>query len=178
MNYRRLFVDNSIVFITIVTYERQEFLIENIEILREAFHQTKQKFQFDIIAITVLKNHIHMLIKPNKIEDYPNIVKYIKRNFSVKFDTSKIPNYIESESRKRKGEKSIWQRRYWEHTIINEEDLFKHIDYIHYNPFKHYNIAPKDWGYSSFSKFVKNGYYENEWLNLNDKYNIDDLDYE
>ena len=75
-----------------------------------------------------------MLIKPDNINDYPSIVKNIKREFSVNFDTKQICNYYESESRKYKKEKSIWQRRYWEHTIINEEDLNKHIDYIHYNP--------------------------------------------
>ena len=83
-------------------------------------------------------------------------IKNIKRNFSVNFDISQMPDYNESDSRKSKGEKSIWQRRYFEHTIINEEDLNKHIDYIHYNPMKHYNIAPKDSEYSSFKKFVQN----------------------
>lgn len=62
--------------------------------------------------------------------------------------------------------------------IITEEDLNKHIDYIHYNPMKHYNVAPKDWKYSSFNKFVQNGYYEQHWCNFEDKYNINELDYE
>ena len=67
---------------------------------------------------------------------------------------------------------------YWEHTIISEEYLYRYIDYIHYNSFKHYSIAPKDWLYSSFNKFVKLGYYEKDWLNFSDKYNISKLDYE
>ena len=54
------------------------------------------------------------------------------------------------------GESDIWQRRYWEHTIMSEEDLYRHIDYIHYNSMKHYNIAPRDWSFSSFNRFVKN----------------------
>ena len=89
-----------------------------------------------------------------------------------------LADYYESDSRKSKGEKSIWQRRYFEHTIINEEDLNKHIDYIHYNPMKHYNIAPQDWQYSSFNKFVEDGYYEKDWCNFENKYNINELDYE
>ena len=87
-----------------------------------------------------------MLLKSENIEDYPHIIKNIKRNFSVNFYTSQIPNYNESNSRKRKNEKSIWQRRYYEHIITMEEDLNKHIDYIHYNSMKHYNIAPKKLG--------------------------------
>ena len=178
MNYRRLFIPNSIVFITVVTFDRKEILIPNIELFKKAINQTKQKHQFNIVAICVLANHIHMLLKTNNIAEYPDIIKDIKRNFSVDFDISQIPDYFESDSRKRKGEKSIWQRRYYEHTIMSEEDLSKHIDYIHYNPTKHYNIAPKDWKYSSFNKFVKNGYYEQDWCNFGDKHNINKLNYE
>lgn len=178
MNYRRLFIPNSIVFITVVTFDRKEFLIPNIESLKKAIKQTKEKYQFNIVAICVLKNHIHMLLKTNNIKDYPDIIKNIKRNFSVNFDISQIPDYNESNSRKSKGEKSIWQRRYFEHTIIDEEDLNKHIDYIHYNPMKHYNISPKDWKYSSLNKFVQNGHYEQDWCNFEDIYNIKELDYE
>ena len=178
MNYKRIFIPNAIIFITFVTFERKEILISNIDLLRNAFFKTKQKYKFDIYAICVLKNHVHMLIKPDNINDYPNIVKNIKREFSVNFDTKQIHNYYESESRKNKNEKSIWQRRYWEHTIINEEDLNKHIDYIHYNPTKHYDISPKNWEYSSFHKFVEQGLYKEDWCNFEDKYKINELDYE
>ena len=75
-------------------------------------------------------------------------------------------------------ESDIWQRRYWEHTITTEEDLYKHIDYIHYNSVKHYGIAPKDWKFSSFNKFVKSGVYEQDWCNFDDKYNIKNLSLE
>lgn len=178
MNYRRLFINNSIVFITFVTYKRQDILIQNIELLRQSFKLAKRKYKFDIVAICVLPNHIHMLLKTNNVKEYPDIIKNIKRNFSVNFDISQIPNYHESVSRKSKGEKSIWQRRYFEHTIITEEDLNKHIDYIHYNSMKHYNIAPKNWEFSSFLKFVKAGFYEKDWCNFEDINNINALDYE
>lgn len=62
------------------------------------------------------------------------------------------------------AKKEIWQKRYWEHTIRDEEDLYKHLDYIHYNPIKHgYVQAAKDWGFSSFDKFVKLNFYEQNW---------------
>ena len=76
------------------------------------------------------------------------------------------PTTMFSESRKQKGENNIWQRRYWEHTILTKEDLYKHLDYILYNPVKHgYVLSAKDWKYSSFFKFVKNGYYDENWGN-------------
>ena len=108
-----------------------------------------------------------MIIKPENINEYPKIIGTIKRTFT------KISNI--QYSLNKNGESNIWQRRYWEHTIMSEEDLYRHIDYIHYNSMKHYNIAPKDWTYSSFNKFVKNGYYDINWCNFGDKYRINDL---
>ena len=76
------------------------------------------------------------------------------------------------------ADKKIWQNRFWEHTIRSEEDLNKHLDYIHYNSVKHNNIAPNDWEYSSFMRFVSKGLYDNDWCNIGDKHNINSLDYE
>ena len=65
---------------------------------------------------------------------------------------------------KNKREKGIFQRRYWEHTIRDENELNNHINYIHYNPVKHgYAKSVNDWEYSSFHKFVKNGLYDINW---------------
>ena len=83
-----------------------------------------------------------------------------------------------SESAINRKEKGIWQRRYWEHTIRDENDLHKHIDYIHYNSMKHYNIIPKDWKYSSFKKFAKLGLYDEDWCNYKDENEIKNLDLE
>ena len=66
--------------------------------------------------------------------------------------------HIISESRRQKREKAVWQRRFWEHTIQDEEDWGRHMDYIHYNPVKHgYVTSPKDWPYSSFHRCVQLG---------------------
>src|SRR2546423_15617184 len=69
-----------------------------------------------------------------------------------------------SVSRQRKGERGIWQRRYWEHVIRDEQDYQRHLDYIHYNPVKHgYVQAAKDWPYSSFHRWVAQGVYPVDW---------------
>jgi putative transposase len=58
----------------------------------------------------------------------------------------------------------IWQRRFWEHAIRDEEDFARHADYIHFNPVKHgYVTRPLDWPYSSFRRFVKQGIYPEDW---------------
>ncbi|HEC17956.1 MAG TPA: transposase, partial [Gammaproteobacteria bacterium] len=63
-----------------------------------------------------------------------------------------------------KGECDLWQRRYWEHTIRDENDMRRHIDYIHYNPVKHGHVASvAEWPFSSFHRFVKAGVYPLDW---------------
>lgn len=179
MNYHRLFIPNSYVFITIVTSKRRNILIDNINILKSAIKKSIDIYNYEIFAICILPDHIHMIIKPYKIKDYPNIVKLIKTNFSKHIDKSTIKDYKLSASNISKKEFDIWQRRYYEHTIISEEDLYKHTDYIHYNPIKHQHVkALKDWKYSSFHKFVQNNFYEKDWCNFGDKYKINQLNME
>ncbi|MCX7689130.1 MAG: hypothetical protein N2045_14335, partial [Fimbriimonadales bacterium] len=63
-----------------------------------------------------------------------------------------------------RGEKRVWQRRFWEHCIRDEEDWRQHIDYVHYNPVKHGLVTrPGDWPYSSFVQAVTWGWYPPDW---------------
>ena len=124
-----------------------------------------------------MKDHCHFIISLEKSKEVPQIIKSIKHYFSANISDNYICKNL-SESAIKRNEKGIWQRRYYDHIIRGEEDLFRHIDYIHFNPMKHYDIAPKDWIYSSFKKFVKNNFYEENWCNFYDKYKINELDYE
>ncbi|MDE1715899.1 transposase, partial [Chromobacterium amazonense] len=68
------------------------------------------------------------------------------------------------ESRERKRERGIWQRRYWEHQIRDEADLQAHVDYIHYNPVKHGHVERVlEWPYSSFHRYVRLGWLPEDW---------------
>jgi putative transposase len=99
----------------------------------------------------------------------------IKSEFSQSIETGE---YI-SQSRQRKNERGIWQRRFWEHLIRNDEDYSHRFDYIHYNPVKHHWVKRvRDWPYSSFHQYVKQGIYTSNWgsdMNLND-ININDVE--
>jgi putative transposase len=67
-------------------------------------------------------------------------------------------------SRRRRNERGIWQRRFWEHLIRNDDDYRRHMDYIHYNPVKHgYVDRPKDWRHSSFHQLAERGVYTLDW---------------
>ncbi len=164
MNYKRLFVPNTIIFITIVTNNRIPILIKNSALIKQAIKESSKFYDFRIIAYIILDDHIHLLLKPKNITEYPKIIRAIKYNFTVGIA---MPTY-----------NKFWQNRYYKHTIRDEKDLYRHLDYIHYNSMKHHNISPKCWKYSSFSHFVKKDWYEENWYNTEDKYGIKNLNYE
>ena len=188
MNYKRAFVENGYIHIIIVTYNRKHILTDNIDLLRTAFKNVKTIYPFEIISICILPDHIHMIINPNDIHCYPQIVSSIKHYFSKNINLSKcrlgIPaqQFDSNELKtgyKNKREKGIFQRRFYEHTIKSEEELNNHINYIHYNPVKHKFVDNvKDWEYSSFHKFVRHDLLDNNWGSTNDIKNIIDMDFE
>lgn len=178
-NYRRLFIPNSYVFLTITTNYRRPILVDNINILRQAFKNTKNIYNFEIFACVILPDHIHLLLRPENIDEYPKIIHSIKYSFSENLQKGGIviPPYNTTKSKIKKGDKGIWQRRYWEHTISDEDDLYKHLDYIHYNPVKHnYAKNVKDWEFSSFSKFVEMKNYDLDWGSTEDIKHIETMD--
>jgi putative transposase len=169
MNYKRLFIQNGLVFITIVTEKRIPILTKDINLLKEIFNNVSKFYIFELIAYVVLQDHIHCIIKPKNINEYPKIIKSFKYSFTKNFNVGLVnPTY-----------KKLWQNRYWEHTIRDENDFYRHLDYIHYNPIKHgFTQKAIDYPYSSFEKFVGLGYYSEDWCNFEDKNNISKLNYE
>ena len=176
MNYRRAFIQNCYLHLIIVSYKRKNIFIDNIELLRHAFKNAKQYFSFEIIAICVLPDHIHVILNPKNIEEYPKIITSIKYYFSKNYNVGvETPTY----GYVNKGEKGVFQRRFFEHTITSEEELNNQINYIHYNPVKHGLVNNiKNWQYSSFHKYVKHGLYENNWGSAKDIENIKNLNFE
>ena len=178
MNYRRVFVPNGYVHIIITSYERKPVFIENIEILRTAFRNVQKLYKFKIIAICIMPEHIHLILHPENITNYPKIISSVKHYFSRNVGQV-CPTDDLKIGYKNKREKGIFQRRYWEHTIKDEEELNNQINYIHYNPVKHGLVKNvKDWKYSSFHKFVEQGMYEYNWGSLKDIESIKNLDFE
>ncbi len=67
-------------------------------------------------------------------------------------------------SRPAKGEVKVWQKRFWEHQIRDDEDFRRHVEYIHYNPVKHgHATRPAEWPWSSFHRHVAEGKYDEAW---------------
>ena len=149
--YKRVFLQGYSYFFTIVTHQREPILLDNIEILRESFRESKQFFTYSIDAIVVLPEHLHMILTPQNVEEYPRIIKSIKYNFSKKYHPNE--ELEQSMSRHKRAMKSVWQKRYYEHTIRDEEDYHRCLEYIQNNPLKHgYTQEGEEWKYSSFYK--------------------------
>jgi len=157
MQYRRLFVPGACYFFTLVSYKRQPIFsdYQNIEILRSAFRQVKTKRPFDIDAIVVMPDHLHCIWSlPYGDSDYSTRWRLIKTWFSKH-------GYCNN---RQYSSHSLWQKRFWEHLIRDEEDYERHVDYIHYNPVKHgYVGRAYDWSYSSFRQFVNKGILSENW---------------
>jgi putative transposase len=174
-NYRRVFLQAHCYFLTVVTHQRNPILVENIGLLREAFAITRQKFHYQIEAVVVLPDHFHLMLSPDKATDYPKIISGIKRHFSKQCDPKYYQHLQQSESRSKAGYKPVWQKKFYEHTIRNDNDFAKHLDYIHFNPVKHgYVSQVKDWAFSSFHRYVHKGYYDLDWCD----FAVEELDYE
>ena len=148
--YKRIFLAGYSYYLTIVTHGRNPILIENIELLRESFRESKRYFKYQIDAIVVLPDHIHMIITPQVVEEYPRIIKSIKYHFSKHCKLEE--EFEQSASRYRRKYKPIWQKRFYEHTIRDEKDYERCLEYIRNNPIKHeYVEDEKEWKYSSFA---------------------------
>lgn len=157
-NYRGNFVRGGSYFFTVNLADRRfALLINNIGLLRAAFRQTRAHHPFTIEAAVILPDHLHTIWRlPEDDADFAPRWRLIKSAFS-----RALPSIEQiSISRATKGERGIWQRRYWEHTLRGEDDFARHLDYIHYNPVKHGYVARvRDWPHSSFHRWVRLGAY-------------------
>ncbi len=164
MEYRRVLIPGGTYFFTLVTYQRRLILSspETVERLRAAFRNITATRPFTIVASVILPDHMHFIwTLPPGDNDYPTRWRLIKSHFTR---NSPLRRASENASRERKAELDVWQRRYWEHMIRDENDLARHIEYIHYNPVKHgLAKSPAEWPHSSFSKYVKEGIYSEDW---------------
>jgi putative transposase len=160
--YRRAFVPGATYFFTVNLADRRKtLLVDHIDLLRDAIRYTQRRHPFVINAMVVLPDHLHAIwTLPSDDSDFPLRWRLIKTWFSRNLP----PGEHRRASRVDKGERAIWQRRYWEHLIRDETDFARHVDYIHWNPVKHGHVARvKDWPYSTFHRFARDGVLAKDW---------------
>jgi putative transposase len=161
-SYRRNFVLGGSYFFTVNLDDRRlSLLTRHIGLLRHAFRETRARHPFTIEAVVVLPDHLHAVwTLPEGDADFALRWRLIKSAFSRALPGSEHV----SPSRAERGERGIWQRRYWEHTLRDENDYARHVDYIHFKPVKHRHVTRvKDWPHSSFHRMVRAGIYPEDW---------------
>ena len=115
--------------------------------------------------MVLLPDHLHALWSlPEGDADFPTRFAVLKKSFTERWLRGGGWEGVVSDSRRRNRRRGVWQRRFWEHVIRDQEDLNQHLDYIHYNPVKH-GLArcPHEWAYSTFGRWVKRGGYDPKW---------------
>src|SRR5262245_44459873 len=119
--------------------------------------------------MVLLPDHLHCVwTLPATDADYSTRLRQIKEAFTRAFLESGGAEGSSSESRQLHCERAVWQRRFWEHTCRDQDDLNRCIDYIHWNPVKHGLIRlPRDYPFSSFHRYVDQGVYPTDWGGVN-----------
>jgi putative transposase len=161
VGYRRNFVPGGTFFFTVTLADRRsKVLVDHVDFLRDALRVARRERPFVIDAIVILPDHLHAILTlPSEDSDFSGRWRRIKGHFS-----SALIGVSTQLRRRSNGSLALWQRRFWEHTIRDEGDFERHVDYIHFNPVKHSFVQRvRDWPYSSFHRYVKEGILPDDW---------------
>jgi putative transposase len=161
-NYRRAFIANGYWFFTHNLLGRnQTLLVDQINALRRAFAETRKKYPFEIAAMVVLPDHLHAIWSlPPEDADFSTRWRLIKTRFAKSLPRQERRSAV----RIARGERGIWQRRFWEHLIRDDADYARHVEYCYINPVKHHLVRRvRDWPHSSFHRDVGRGPFPLDW---------------
>jgi putative transposase len=161
VRYRRNVLPGGSYFFTATLADRRsDALVRHIDALRDAFRVTRRERPFAIEAVVVLPDHLHAILTlPSGDADFSGRWRRIKGHFSRGLIDAAV-----SLKRRPNGDLALWQRRFWEHTIRDESDFSRHVDYIHFNPVKHGLVSyVRDWPHSSFHRYVRECLLPDDW---------------
>ncbi len=165
-NYIRAHLPGGSFFFTVITYNRYPIFksMHSRRLLKKSWLTTIKKRPFFLEAICLLPEHIHFIMRlPENDIDYSTRISSMKAHFTKYFLEENHGKGFFLGYRD-KGERTVWQHRFWEHMIRDEDDLIKHIEYIHFNPVKHGLVnRVQDWSWSSFHRYVLEDIYPLDW---------------
>ena len=166
-DYRRFRVPGATYFFTVVTAGRTPIFADAgaVKCLAEVLRRVRAKHPFQTVAMVVLPDHLHCVwTLPHGDDAFSRRWQWIKGEFSERWLAAGGVESPRSRSRNTRGERGVWQRRFWEHVIRDDDDLERHVDYIHFNPVKH-GLArhPAEWRWSTFARHLRLGTYPPEW---------------
>ncbi len=166
-DYRRYYVAGGTYFFTVVTYNRRPILTTDHgrNFLHSAIEKVRGERPFEIFATVLIPDHWHVIMQlPPGDDNYSTRMRRIKEEFTTAWLGAGLPEAPVTAAQRARGERGIWQPRFWEHTIKDPEDLERCTDYTHWNPRKHELVARvRDYPWSSFHRFVSAGDYDITW---------------
>ena len=165
--YRRPRVTGGTWFFTVTLADRRSrLLVEEVDLLRRIFGDVRRRRPFRVDAMVVLPDHIHTVwTLPEDDGDFSTRWSLIKGGF-----TRMLTRFgREVAVGRREGERALWQRRFWEHRVRDDDDFGRHVDYCHINPMKHRLVRRvADWPYSTFHRAVREGIVAEDWAGVAD----------
>lgn len=150
-HYRRFHVPGATYYFEVCLQDpSSSLLIDQIAHLRRAWRHTQADHPFEPLAAVVLPNMIRTIwTLPDGDSDFSERWRLIKRRFTESQPGRGAPNF----SMKRKRERGLWQRRFWEHMIRDAADLERHAEHIRQAPVLAGLVErAADWPYSSFAR--------------------------
>ena len=159
--YRRNRIPGGTFFFTLTLVDRSSrTLVEQIDALRSTLRKTRAERPFEIVAMVVLPDHLHPVWRlPESDDRYSTRLQAFKSRFTqaLKAKGVRMPRHGN-------GEPALWARRFWEHTIRDDDDLRAHVEYVHYTPVKHgLTDRVSAWPYSTFHRDVALGGVHRDW---------------
>ncbi len=154
VRYRRNRIVGGTFFFTVTLRDRRDdALVRHVDALRASWLAARSRHPHEVIAVVVLPDHLHAVVRPLDDTNYSTLLQELKKGFTRRV----------CEGRR----SSPWQPRFWEHTIRDTSDLQRHIDYLHLNPMKHGWVSRLcDWPYSSFHRYVQAGLLPPDWAGV------------
>jgi putative transposase len=173
--YRRSLAAGATYFFTVVAYHRQAILCYDLlrHALRDAIESVRLARPFVIDAWVLLPDHLHCIwTLPEGDADFSTRWAMIKRKVSLACAATYKQENLLTASKQKHRESTIWQRRFWEHQIRDDDDddFSRHLDYLHYNPVNHGLVTQvNEWPYSSFHRYVERGVFDANWGNTHEQ---------
>ena len=165
--YRRAFVPGGTFFFTVVTYRRQPWLVDADAraALHDAIARSRLARPCVVNAWVLMPDHLHALwTLPPGDTDYSTRWSQIKRTVSVLLADHKRDDWID-DSKRAHRESTLWQRRFYEHTVRDDADFARCVNYVHSNPVKHDHAKRvADWPWSTFHRYVQSDVYPADWM--------------
>lgn len=157
----------AIYFFTLVSFNRRKIFCSPtfLSAFKKSIQKIRKQHPFRVIAWVQLPDHLHCIWQlPENDDNFSIRWAKIKLNTTKLIPELHLSNDSLSQSNQNRNEKGIWQRRFYEHKIRDEQDFINHMNYIHYNPVKHKLVSSVvDWQFSSFHRLIDAGFYAKNW---------------